>query len=263
MSAVTAQKRMNRFRYYRSFMEGKEYMLLRDIQKITGRKVSFLQKDLSRMIRERLFLQANMNREGTCLFLTNSAFIRYQRGHLIIGGPKEADARANAAKRQEEQGESLNFDGEQACKEQSDDKEGFSQRYEQAANVQKNQEPRWSAELQAINAMIGRIHDPAIIKPVSDICIRGQQMIYFKDTNVGSMVGRFLNYYLPITDTVLRTYLELEKEGLEDQAGDLAVILNTIQHSFDQSVEKLIEGKRLDVEEDIAAMEIMLSSQYR
>ena len=73
-------------------------------------------------------------------------------------------------------------------------------------------------------------------------------------------VIRFLEYFLPVTNRILETYVEIEKEGLEDQAADLKVNLNTIQHSFDLFVEKLIEGKRVDVEEDIAAVKMMLSN---
>ena len=86
-------------------------------------------------------------------------------------------------------------------------------------------------------------------------------MIYFKDTAVKNVVKRFLDYYLPVTNQILTTYKELEKEELEEQAADLVVILNTIQNSFVSCVEKLIEGKRVDVEEDIAAMEMMLSGR--
>ena len=71
-------------------------------------------------------------------------------------------------------------------------------------------------------------------------------------------VKRILDYYLPVINTVLTTYLELEKEGLEEESSDLKIILNTIRHSFDQFVEKLIEGKRVDVEEDISAVQMLL-----
>jgi hypothetical protein len=119
----------------------------------------------------------------------------------------------------------------------------------------------WEAQLYRINETLGQIRNPDIMKPVADICIRGQQMIYFKDTAMTNVVKRFLDYYLPVTNQILTTYKELEKEELEEQAADLVVILNTIQNSFVSCVEKLIEGKRVDVEEDIAAMEMMLSNQ--
>ena len=217
-----SEKRMARFRYYRSFMEGKEYMLFSEIEEITGRKRSFLQKDLSRMIREKLFLQANINQEGTCFFLTKEAYRRYQNGQLETVYVQE---------------------------EQNKEKE------------EQEQPNDWENQLFSIHSMVKEIHNPQIINVISDICIRGQQIMYFEDTNRKSEVERFLCYYLPVTHRLLQTYVELEQEDLEEQAGDLVVILNTIGHSFHSMVEKLIEGKRMDIEEDIAAVEFMLSNQ--
>jgi len=237
LSFVKEESRMARFRYYRSFLEEKEYMLLSEIENMTGRKRSFLQKDFARMIREKLFLQANMNREGTCLFLTKDAFDRYKRGQLILTAEVKSEAEKEV------------FESEKNIIEQEDPQP-----------KQEDPQPKWEDLLHSINSMSGQITNPNVMKPVSDICIRGQQILYFKDTTMSKEVERFLNYYLPVTNTVLTTYKALKSEGLEDQAADLIVILNTIQHSFDSFVEKLIEGKRVDVEEDIAAVEMMLSN---
>lgn len=256
------EKQMARFRYYRSFMENKEYILLREIADITGRKISFLQKDLARMSREKLFLQANMNGEGTCLFLTTDAFKRYQRGQLILVADskdeKSSEERNPEYKDQE-------FDQKQTFSDRRQDRVNTETEQSQsdAWMDRKTDQNSWEEQLHSINFMLGRIRNPEIIKPISDICIRGQQIIYFKDTNMGKEVERFLGYYLPVIQTVLTTYMELEKEELEEQASDLVVIINTIQHSFVLFVEKLIEGKRVDVEEDIGAVEMMLSNQYR
>ena len=83
--AHSASKRMSRFRFYRSFLEERECILLNELAALTGRKVSFLQKDLWEMIDRKLFLQGNMDDEETCLFLTKDAYRRYKRGELWLG----------------------------------------------------------------------------------------------------------------------------------------------------------------------------------
>lgn len=241
------EKRMTRFRYYRSFMEDREYVMLSEISSITGRTIPFLQKDLSKMIRSKLFLQADMNRAGTCLFLTKDAFRRYQRGQLILTAE---EGYPNPAKKDDS---NILFE------------EQTSSVLEEEKNTAENirpvkEETDYEEYLHSINTWLSRVRDPEILKSVSDICIRGQQLLYFKDTTMSKEVIRFLEYFLPVTNRILETYVEIEKEGLEDQAADLKVNLNTIQHSFDLFVEKLIEGKRVDVEEDIAAVKMMLSN---
>ena len=264
LHTVRAENQMTRFRYYRSFMEGKEYMLLSEIADITGRKISFLQKDISRMSREKLFLQANMNREGTCLFLTKDAFKRYQRGQLILTADSESEMPKEEAQETRKEGEGSDTKKDICQNFSARKKRQAVQKEEQTAEFQtvnqKEVQPDWEHELHSINAMLTRINNYDIVNPVSDICIRGQQIIYFKDTTMKDEVARFLNYYLPIVKSTLSTCLELEKEGMEEQASDLQIIINTIQHSFDSFVEKLIEGKRVDVEEDIASMDMMLSN---
>ena len=266
LSALRAEKRIARFRYYRSFMEEKEYMLLSEIEQITGRKLSFLQKDLSRMIRDGLFLQANMNQEGTCLFLTKDAFESYKRGQLILTADSESRQweEDTAFGSEERKTEPVSHEGkapayENVGQEQKvQSHQSHEQKYQSYQKQEQQPQQDWEQQLHSINTMLGQIRHPDIINPVSAICIRGQQMIYFKDTNMSEEVKRILDYYLPVINTVLTTYLELEKEGLEEESSDLKIILNTIRHSFDQFVEKLIEGKRVDVEEDISAVQMLL-----
>ena len=60
-SGIKSERQMARFRYYRSFMEDKEYILLSEIESITGRKASFLRKDLFKMIQKKLLLVMNVD----------------------------------------------------------------------------------------------------------------------------------------------------------------------------------------------------------
>ncbi len=287
-SAIRSERQMARFRYYRSFMDGKEYILLSEIESITGRKASFLRKDLCKMSQKKLFLQACMDEEGTCLFLTREAYQSYCNGHLILMTEREKAAKEEKTTEKEKAAEKAAQEEKETDTESVNTRADFikSDVEETATKKRKSKQPEykkeetkeqeifeienekigepqidWEAQLYRINETLGQIRNPDIMKPVADICIRGQQMIYFKDTAMKNVVKRFLDYYLPVTNQILTTYKELEKEELEEQAADLVVILNTIQNSFVSCVEKLIEGKRVDVEEDIAAMEMMLSGR--
>ena len=260
--ACNDQKRMTRFRYYKSFLGEKEYIMLGEMESITGRPISFLQKDLSKMIRKKLLLQANMNREGTCLFLTKDSFRRYQRGQIILTAERENDS--DEKERSGMNAKSVDDTLENERKVQTAF-ENNSDYYENDSNVSVNHPDSdnsgmdYEGYLYSINYRLTQIHDADMMKAASDICIRGQQLLYFKDTTMSKEVGLFLEYFLPLTDTILETYIELEKEGLKDQTADLKVNMNTIQHSFALFVEKLIEGKRVDVEEEISAVKMMLS----
>lgn len=291
------ERRINRFRYYKTFLEGRDYMLLSEMAKITARKVPFLQKDLAKMMDDRLFIQARLNEQGTCLFLTREAFRRYQRGELIPGAENEAaketytqdEAQRSYEKEPKESQDSHvkeeglpephvfrkkrkqepvdSFDKAIIKDKVPPFKENIFEPKEEIRDSEEEVEETEDFEivcegnLHFIDFWIQEIREPDIIKTASEICVRGQQILYFKDSEMAKEVERFLLYYLPVTNNVLETYVELAKEELEMQGADLKVILNTIQHSFDSFVDKLMEGKRLDVEADIAATEMMLLKQ--
>lgn len=70
---------------------------------------------------------------------------------------------------------------------------------------------------------------------------------------------RFFGYYLPLTKKLLRSYEEMEQSQMEEKASDLEDLLNTIRYSFELFAEKLAEGKGMDVETDILALNSMLN----
>lgn len=70
---------------------------------------------------------------------------------------------------------------------------------------------------------------------------------------------RFFGYYLPLTKKLLLSYKEMEQSHMEEKASDVEDLLHTIRYSFETFADKLEEGKSMDVETDILALNSMLN----
>ena len=281
--ALRASKRMTRFRFYRTFLEEKEYIYISELSVLTGRKVKFLQNDLWNMMKKKLFLQAHMNDNGMVLFLTRDAYERYLRGELIPM-EKEEDGDEIPASGKAEQNDSSTPEEEKKASDSGlglgskigsffekwkrnqpgmDDTDRNDEKLSgdeetSESDSQPDFDPFCDSHLHDIDRLIRQISDKQIKASAASICVRGKQIMFYKDTTMKKDVERFLFNYLPVTKSLLETCAELERENMESENQDLKGILNTIQHSFDSYVEKLLEEKRMDVETDIASMEMML-----
>lgn len=74
---------------------------------------------------------------------------------------------------------------------------------------------------------------------------------------------KFLNYYLPTTLKILRTYAELEKQGI-DGANITATrqriegMMDMVVEGFERQLDKLFAGDMMDIAADITVMEQMM-----
>lgn len=85
------------------------------------------------------------------------------------------------------------------------------------------------------------------------------------DINPGQAgkLGKFLSYYLPTMDKLLKAYIELgEKNVIGSNARkkrkEIEETLDTLNHAFEGILDKFYQEQELDIMSDIAAMKIML-----
>ena len=98
-----------------------------------------------------------------------------------------------------------------------------------------------------------RIKEKQIQKIVTDLGVYTVQISSYGRERED--IAKFLSYYVPATKKLLLSYESMEKEGIADNATDLKDILNTIRYSFETFAKKLAEGKSMDVDTDILALE--------
>ena len=78
-------------------------------------------------------------------------------------------------------------------------------------------------------------------------------------------VRKFMNYYLPTTLKLLKSYSLMEKqsyqgENIQQSRKKIEDVLETLVHAFEQQQDKLFQSEALDVETDISVLETMMAS---
>lgn len=78
-------------------------------------------------------------------------------------------------------------------------------------------------------------------------------------------VRKFMNYYLPTTFKLLKSYSLMEKqtyqgENIQASRKKIEDILDTLVHAFEQKLDQLFHAEALDVDSDIRVLETMMTS---
>ena len=78
-------------------------------------------------------------------------------------------------------------------------------------------------------------------------------------------VRKFMNYYLPTTLKLLKSYSLMEKqsyqgENIQASRKKIEDVLDTLTHAFEQQQDRLFKTEALDVETDISVLETMMAS---
>ena len=78
-------------------------------------------------------------------------------------------------------------------------------------------------------------------------------------------VRRFMNYYLPTTFKLLKSYSLMEKQSYQGEnivasRKKIENVLDTLIHAFEQQQDRLFRSEALDVETDISVLETMMAS---
>lgn len=76
-------------------------------------------------------------------------------------------------------------------------------------------------------------------------------------------LGMFMNYYLPTTEKLLETYIEIDEKqikgkSLEKTKKDIEGAIDKIIDSFEGLLDKFYHEKEMDIATDISAMEILM-----
>ncbi len=114
----------------------------------------------------------------------------------------------------------------------------------------------------------GEISDPVIREKAETLGELSGRIFAILQENPGlkSQVKRFADYFLPAPLKLLKTYRELEGQGVrgENIRGSMekiASILDTTIEAYKKEIDALFEGKALDIETDIEVLEQMMKRE--
>lgn len=230
--------RVKRFREYLGAMKGAEFTEIKDLAARTGRRESFVKKDLSRMIDMKMFLQGHID-DAQQYFIGNDAVY-----------DKYVKARENFEERRRQAEED-----EQKRAGETDDERKLRLVLEQGresirqireANIALPGE-EISRKLDEIEALVTQIFKRVEEKP--------------------SLLGdirKFMDYYLPTTVKLVGVYTDFEKKPIQTEEivkakVEIEQTLDTITVAFRKLLSELYEDTVMDVSTDISVLKSMFA----
>ena len=146
---------------------------------------------------------------------------------------------------------------------------------EPQANKRKTAEPvkstagpdDFEAKLREIRAVNESIKDPAVserIDRIGELTASIFRVVQEKPEHAEE-VRKFMNYYLPTTLKLLKSYSLMEQqsyqgENIQNSRKKIEDVLDTLVRGFEQQQDRLFRTEAIDVETDISVLETMMAS---
>lgn len=211
------------------------YVSVGDLAKSVGKKPDFVMRELQKLIDQKVFYQAHLDRQDQYLILTNEAYEKYVDARLQLQTKEEAAAR----RRREE---------------------------EQLPEEIRRLLEEGESYIDCIRKSNERIPDPV----VTDKLNRMERVLtrifaaVKQHPEVAGDLGKLMSYYLPTTRKLLDAYIELAVqpavgENITTTKKEIEDALDTLNAAFEKLLDGLFRDKAWDISTDISALNTILA----
>lgn len=236
--------RLGRFRIYRRILGEKTHCSLTRLASAVGKQVAFVRKEVLWMCRKGLFVEGQLNYEGTELITSAETFRHYETSRLQM---------------QERQ------------------------RLEQVQAAQAAQPPPSSSaadpQLEQVLARgetfireIRRCNDAIPGEEISEKIDRMEQIVRTifarakEHPEIVPDLQRMMDYYLPMTIKLLNAYADMDAQPTQGQTiqaskREIEAALDTLNQAFEKLLDDLFRDTAMDVSSDISVLTTLLAQE--
>lgn len=258
LRGISQRKRLKRFRTYVRELNGRSYISVKELAYRTNQSEKFLAKDLQKMIQHRMFTEGHLDRQNTCLMVTNEAYEQY------LGAQNSLEERQRQAKikAQEERQEKQNQ--ERAAKEKAKGTQAASDLPEELRSVIAEGREYIRQMREANDAIPGGDISRKLTR--LEIIIDKIFTHVEKHPEQTDELHKFMNYYLPTTLKLVNAYREFDAqpvqgENIRKAKQEIEDTLDTIISAFEKLFDSMFEDAAMDISTDISVLETMLAQE--
>ena len=231
--------RIKRFRNYCRILNDREFCDIEELVEGTGKSKNYVVKDVQEMIKRRMFRQGHLDKQHTCLIVTEAAYQQY------VQAQKGLEAREAQAK---------------AEKEKMNDP-----KYSEEVRSMLIEGDKYVKNIRACNDAIQDVEISAKISRLELIVSRIFSQVE-KDPSFAPELHQFMNYYLPTTQKLLNVYEELDHQpvqgqNISDTKKEIEATLDTINQAFENLLDSCYKDTAWDVSTDISVLNTMLAKE--
>ena len=123
-----------------------------------------------------------------------------------------------------------------------------------------------SAQLETIAGLAAKIENPQVRAKADNVGDTCQRIFDYVRQNPKSAddLRKFMNYYLPTLEKLIKTYELMEEQGVEGEnitatKARIEQMLDTMDVAFEKQLDALFDSEALDVTTDISVLENMMN----
>lgn len=235
--AVQEIRFSRRYDHYKNILKYRNIEIVEDLAEMIEVKSKIVEKDLKRAVRTKLIPQGHFGKDNLFFIVTDEVFARYSKSKAAYDRyfKKMMEDRSRMKIRTKET-EELLAQGEE-----------YIGKIRDSNDIIKDREV--SAKLDQMERVVSAIFHEVDINPAQ-----------------ANKLGVFVNYYLPTTEKLLESYMEIDEKqvkgkSLQKTQRDITQALDSINNAFESLLERFYEEQELDVASDISAMGIIMKQE--
>ena len=229
--------RNHRFRDYVRVIGNRGYCAIEDLARATGKRTSYVKKDLRDMLKRGYFLEGHMDVGQTTLIVDNETYRQYENAEEARVQREEQVAKLEQEKA--------------ACPNE----------------IQKilTEGDAYISHIHACNdAIPGAVMSEKLAK-LEDIMRRIFEQVK-KQPESADDLHKFMTYYLPTTTKLIDAYRDLDGKpeygtNVSKTKKEIEDTLDTINEAFENLFDSLFEDTAWDISSDISTMKVMLRQE--
>lgn len=249
ISGTCSYKSKGRFKTYLRKLDGRECCNITELADGVGKSTQEVVKDLESMIRKRWFRQGHLDRQKTCLIVTDRMYREYlqletqKQNYQEQLKQDDIQRQMNQRVAEQEQNERMKkLDPE--VRKVIEQGETFVYKIRQCNDAIPGEEI--SAKISRMELIVARIFDRVEQNPAC----------------VGD-IRKLLEYYLPTTVKLLEAYEEMDAqpvygENIQTAKKEIEATLDTLNAAFEKLLDNLFQDTAWDVSSDISVLNTML-----
>lgn len=243
LTGTDKRKQLKRFNQYLRTLGNNLYYDIEDFARNLGYTEKQVRKDLKNMIREGIFKEGHLDKQETCLMISDKMYDQYLETQQSFEENEKQKAVAAAYTTASNASAEAKMSSE--CKAVLKEGEDYIRHINYCRSLMKKPEMR--DKLDRLSQVLCRIFDA--IK---------------KDPDKVSDLHRMMNFYLPTTQKLLTAYCELENQpvagtNIESTKKEIEASLDTLNGAFEQLLDDLFQDTAWDISSDISVLNTILA----
>ena len=234
---VHGWNRYQSYKMYLSILRGREYCSIKELAEKSDKSEKKVLKDLKEIISSGMYAEGYVDKNGTCLTMTNKAYGMLQQAERA----RIEREKLEKEKQAEEQKEKTPMD----------------------LLIQKGNE--YIGQVRAANDAIPGVVISEKLDRLEVVMKKIFEAVKEHPEQIKEM-DRFMEYYLPTTLKLVNAYkdfdaLTIKGENVKSSMEEIENTIDTINHAFEQLLDDLFQDTAFDISSDISVLQTMLAKE--